>query len=59
MEQNTYLETNSRLAGQEITHSLWNQKVHYPVHNTPHWTLIWTSCIQSTSSCPFPECWLH
>jgi len=40
MEQNTYLETNSRLAGQEITHSLWNQKVHYPVHNTPHWTLI-------------------
>jgi hypothetical protein len=34
MEQSLSLEINSHSASQEITHLLWNLKVHYRVHES-------------------------
>jgi hypothetical protein len=39
-------EVNSRLAGQEIPHLLWNGKVYYRVHTSP---------LLPTGLCPEPH----
>jgi hypothetical protein len=35
MEQRPFWETNSFSASQEILRILWNQEVHYRIHNSP------------------------
>jgi hypothetical protein len=39
MEQSPSREANSHSARQKIPRLLWNQKLHYNVHMTCHWSL--------------------
>jgi hypothetical protein len=50
MKQSSSWETNSRSATNEISQLLWNLKVHYRVTWALHWSLPWTTWIQSTPS---------
>ena len=51
MEQKPSWEANRSSATQEIPCILWNQKVHYCVHNSPPPILSWARSIQSM---PYP-----
>jgi len=43
-------QPNCPSAAGQITHLLWNPKVHYRDHNSRHQSLSWARCSQSTSS---------
>jgi hypothetical protein len=49
MEQHPSWEANSCTVSQEITHLLWNLKVHTMFARTRHWSLSWTRWSQFTS----------
>jgi len=53
MEQSPSSGANNHSTSPQIPLHLPNPKVNYHVHNSPgHWSLSWTSWIQSTPSNP-------
>jgi len=50
MEQHSSWERDSRSAGQEIPHLLWNPKFEYVFKIARHWTISWARLIQYVPS---------